>query len=97
MDGPLLDSLMVTWTDTLGASNRKWSHWAPENMVFHEAHVDVELGTHYITIENQLGCAVGAVKLAGKTLPKSGPQTVAVSIAKAFKGDTVFIDVACVQ
>ena len=98
LGGAVLDGFMVTWTDTLGASNRKWSHWAPELMVFHEAHVEnVELGTHYITLENQLGCVVGAVAVAGKTLPKSGPQTVAVSITKGFKGDTVFIDVACVQ
>lgn len=96
LGGSLIDGLMVTWTDTLGASNRKWSHWAPEQMVFHEAHVEnVELGTHYITIENQLGCAVGAVAVGGKTLAKAGPQTVSVSVAKGFKGDTIFVDVAC--
>ena len=98
LGGSLLDGLGVTWTDTLGASNRKWSHWDPDHMVFHEAHVEnVELGTHTITIENQLGCKVGAVALAGKTLAKAGPQTVSVSVTKGFKGDTIFIDVACVQ
>jgi len=96
--GPYIDGLMVTWTDTLGASNRKWSHYDPAHMVFHEAHVEnVELGTHSIAIENQNGCTVGAVALAGKTLAKSGPQTVSVNVKTAFIGDTIFIDVACLQ
>lgn len=68
------------------------------HQVFHEAHVEnVELGTHSITIENQAGCTVGAVTLAGKALPRSGPQTVSVSVKSPFRGDTIFIDVACVQ
>ena len=96
LGGSFIDGLMVTWTDTLGASNRKWSHNDPAHQVFHEAHVEnVELGTHSITIENQAGCTVGAVSLAGKTLPRSGPQTVSVSVKSTFRGDTIFIDVAC--
>jgi hypothetical protein len=96
--GAYIDGLMVTWTDTLGASNRKWSHYDPEHQVFHEAHVEnVEIGTHSITLENQAGCTVGAVALAGKALPKSGPQTVSVNMKTSFNGDTIFIDVACVQ
>jgi hypothetical protein len=95
--GAFLDGLMVTWTDTLGASNRKWSHYDPNHQVFHEAHVEnVEIGTHSITIENQAGCTVGAVALAGKKLAKSGPQTVSVNVKTSFTGDTIFIDVACV-
>jgi hypothetical protein len=87
---------MVTWTDTLDASNNKWSHYDPAHQVFHEAHVEnVEFGTHSITIENQPGCTVGAVALAGKTLPKTGPQTVSVTVKPGFRGDTIFIDVAC--
>jgi hypothetical protein len=98
LGGPFIDGLAVTWTDTLDASNRKWSHWDPDHMVFHEAHVEnVELGTHKITIENQLGCKVGTVALAGKKLAKSGPQTVAVSVTNGFKGDTIFLDVACID
>lgn len=94
--GEALDGLAATWTDTLGASNRKWSYWAPEHYVFHEAHVEnVEPGTHSITIENQLGCQVGAVALAGKVLPKAGPQTVAVNVKPGFKGNTIWVDVVC--
>lgn len=83
----------------LGASNRKWSYWAPNYMVYHEAHVEnVEPGIHYITIENQIGCEkVGAVALAGKVLQKAGPQTVTVSVKPGFKGNTIWVDVACVQ
>jgi hypothetical protein len=39
--------------------------------------------------------AVGAVALAGKTLPWLGPQTVSISVKSGFRGDTIFIDVAC--
>jgi hypothetical protein len=94
--GEALDGLAATWTDTLGASNRKWSYWDPDHYVFHEAHVEnVEFGIHSITIENQLGCQVGAVALAGKVLPKAGPQTVAVSVKPGFKGNTIWVDVVC--
>ncbi len=96
LSGPYIDGLMVTWTDTLGASNRKWSYLDPEHYVFHEAHVEnVELGTHSITIENQLGSQVGQVMLAGKVLPKTGPQTVTVNVKPSFTGETIFIDIAC--
>jgi hypothetical protein len=91
-----LDGRYITWTDTLGASNRKWSY---ENLLLdinHEAHVEaVELGTHYITVENQLGCKVTEVYLDGTLLKKRGPQTVAVTIQRVMKKDTIFIDVVC--
>jgi hypothetical protein len=96
--GEAMDGFAATWTDTLGASNRKWSYWAPDHYVFHEAHVEnVELGSHSITIENQLGCQVGAIALAGKLLPTPGPQTVAVNVKRGFKGDTIWVDVACMD
>jgi len=95
-NGNILDGRMITWTDTLGASNNKWSY---ENLaldIHHEAHVeDVEDGTHYITIENQLGCAVGNVYVSGVLQRKVGPQTVAVVANDNWPTDTVFIDVAC--
>jgi hypothetical protein len=98
LGGAVLDGMNVVWTDTLGATNRKWSHWDPDHYVLHEAHVEnVELGTHKITIDNQLGCKVGAVAVGGKTLPKAGPQTVSISVTSGFKGDTIFLDAACIQ
>jgi hypothetical protein len=54
-DEPFLSFLSITWTDTLGASNVKWTDPAT-NL---EAHVEaVENGTHQIAIANQTGCAV---------------------------------------
>jgi len=94
--GNLLDGRQITWTDTLGASNQKWSY---ENLaldIHHEAHVEaVEDGTHKITIANQAGCTVGAVYVAGTLQPKSGAQTVSVVADNNWASDTVFIDVYC--
>lgn len=99
--GDAMDGLMATWTDTLGASNVKWSYYAREHMVFHEAHVEnVEPGIHYITIENQIGCpVVGEIAVNGKLLRKSGPQNVAVTVRKGanYNSNTIWVDVACVQ
>jgi len=94
-----IDGLAMTWTDTLGGSNVKWSNYDPSLVVFHEAHVEaVEGGRHKFSIYNQTGCTVGAVLKQGKKTNKNGPQEVYVSIPQDFNGsDTVFIDVACVQ
>ena len=94
--GNILDGRMITWTDTVGGSNNKWSY---ENLaldIHHEAHVEgVEFGTHYITIADQLGCAVGSVYVGGVLQNKSGPQTVSVRVDGNWATDTVFIDVHC--
>jgi hypothetical protein len=91
-----LDGRMITWTDTLGASNNKWSY---ENLaldIHHEAHVEnVEVGTHSISISNQAGCTVGNVYLSGVATGVVGPQIVNVNVPDDFGGNTVFIDVAC--
>jgi hypothetical protein len=94
--GNILDGRGITWTDTLGASNNKWSY---ENLaldIHHEAHVEaVEDGFHTITIENQAGCTVGSVYVAGVLQRKSGPQAVKVLADSKWSTDTVFIDVFC--
>ncbi len=96
--GDAIDGLLATWTDTLEASNRKWSYWDPSHMVFHEAHVEnVEFGTHYITIENQPGCRVGEIAVAGRLLARTGPQVVPVTVRKGFNGNTIWVDVACID
>ena len=94
-----IDGLAATWTDTLGASNVKWSYYDPSLVVIHEAHVEaVENGKHKITVQNQPGCTVGGVSKAGQLLTKRGPQDVFVTAPQEFKGtDTVFVDVACLQ
>jgi hypothetical protein len=94
--GNWIDGLAITHTDTLGGSDVKWSYYDPSLQVFHEAHVeDVEPGTHYITVGNQPGCTVGHVLLNGSTLPKTGPQTVAVTVRNNEKANTLRVDVEC--
>lgn len=92
-NGQILDGLGVTWIDTLGASNKKWSYWAPHLMVYHEAHVEaIESGTHTIIIEDGPGYKINHIHLPnGKTV--NGPATVKVNIPNLRKDLTVFIDV----
>jgi hypothetical protein len=100
-DEDFIDGLGITWTDTLGASNVKWSYYDPSLFVFHEAHVEaVEEGRHKILIENQPGCTVTTVQTNGIQLGKKGPQEVSVQVPRDFTGeraDTVWIDVACAR
>jgi hypothetical protein len=94
-DEPWLDGRQVTWTDTHGATNVKTSYYAPQLLVFHEAHVEApEVGVHQIAIAHQVGCLVGLVHLEGID-QQAGPQTVAVEILQRDRDRTVFIDVAC--
>ena len=96
LDGTLLDGMLATWTDTLGASNNKYSYEDLARDVHHEAHVeDVENGTHAITVGNQVGCMVGAVYVNGVRQPKAGPQTVSIAVRSTFASGTIFVDVYC--
>jgi len=96
-DEPWIDGLGITWIDTLGASNNKWSYLNTALDINHEAHVeDVETGTHTITIQNQTGCTVGNVFVNGSAQRTKGPQSLSASIKASFQG-TYRIDVACVQ
>lgn len=94
--GDPMDGFSVTWIDTNGASNVKWSYWAPELMVFHEAHVEaVENGVHQIVLADQPGCEIHDVWVDGVSTGVQGPQTVSVAIRNHSKAKTVFIDVDC--
>jgi hypothetical protein len=94
--GDWMDGLGITHTDTLGASNGKWSYLDPSLQVFHEAHVeDAEPGTHLITVDNQPGCTVGHVLLNGVALPRTGPQTVSVAVKSNSRVATLRVDVEC--
>jgi hypothetical protein len=94
-NGNIMDGMGVTWTDTHGASNKKWSYWAPQLQIFHEAHVEnVEQGVHTIAIGNQAGCTVQSVSMSGKKVA-SGPTSVAVRVSGTSKTFTTFIDVSC--
>jgi hypothetical protein len=94
--GNFIDGLGITWIDTLGASNNKWSYYNLSLDVIHEAHVEApEDGTHQIVLQSQTGCAVGWVYLNGSSLPTFGPQTVLVKVSPSDKSVTLRVDVLC--
>jgi hypothetical protein len=94
-----IDGLAVTWVDTLGASNMKYSEYDPAVLAFHEAHVEAaEPGNHKILIKDQPGCTIDDVHGPGDVtyLPTSGEVTVAVKVSNnAQKDATYFVDVHC--
>jgi len=92
---PLLDGLKLTWSDPLGASNVKWSYYAPQILVDHFAHVEaVESGVHRITVLDQPGCKVVKVKLGYKDL-LNGPGTIEVQVRPNDKESTKYVYVYC--
>lgn len=94
--GNFIDGLGITWIDTNGASNNKWSYYNLALDVNHEAHVEApENGTHQIVVQNQTGCTVGAVYLDGSLFSSSGPQTVPVKVLPSYKNITLRVDVHC--
>ena len=97
--GHFLDNRMITWFDSVGASNNKWSYYDPSHVVIHEAHVEApEVGKHHISIQNQPGCTVGTVFVDGVQTRTIGPQTVKVNVTNGMKKKgtfTVFVDVYC--
>jgi hypothetical protein len=101
--GNQIDGLEITWTDTLGASNTKWSYNDASLNVNHEAHIEApEVGTHTITIADQTGCAVGSVVVVNSQTGKAystgvdGPQSVSIDLSASMKdGSTIFLYVTC--
>src|SRR5262249_53373707 len=78
--GNILANKKVTWIDTNGASNAKWSYWAPQLQVFHEAHVEgIEAGFHQIVIENPAGATIDYIQTPDG-LRLNGPATVNVHV-----------------
>jgi hypothetical protein len=98
--GSLVDGAGVTWKDTLGASNKKYSEYNPAVLAFHEAHVEAaEPGTHSISISDQALCKIGRAHGPDGTTyqPSNGSVTVPVSVANNVqKSVTYFVDVDCV-
>lgn len=93
--GAFIDGMGITWHDTLGNSNNKWSYYNQALDVNHEAHVESpENGTHQIVIQDQPGCTVGEVYVAGQ-LRGNGPQTVSIKMSPSYKNITIFVDVNC--
>jgi len=78
-DETWIDGLGITWHDTLGASNNKYSLLNLDLDINHEAHVEaVEVGTHIIDVYTHPGCTVGNLYSNGQLLRNTGPQSVAV-------------------
>ncbi len=99
-----LDGLMITWTDTHGASNTKWSYFDASINVNHEAHIEApEIGTHTISIANQTGCTVdGLIQVYNTQTGKAsftstgGPQSISITLSPSMKsGSTIFLFVPC--
>ena len=94
-NGDPIDGLHITWTDPVGASNGKWSYYAPKLLVNHEAHVEaVTSGTHYIPVDNQAGCTIVKVVYRNKTVA-TGPTTVAVKVSNTNQTFGDLIKVYC--
>ncbi len=101
--GELLLGLGVTWIDTVGGQNKKWSYYAPELLVFSEAHVEaVENGNHQILVVDQPGCQVQDIHLTiyhskgSKTqFVGQGPQLVWVRVSPKYSEATYWVDVDC--
>lgn len=73
----------VTWFDTLGAQNKKFSYWDSDQNRYRRAHIEaVEKGTHKVIIANQPGCRVVNVNCytLGCDHHVNGPTTVPVTI-----------------
>jgi hypothetical protein len=93
-----IDGLAVTWIDTNGASNIKYSEYDASRLAFHEAHVEAaEQGDHQMVIADQPGCTIASVNANNKTyLPVNGSVTVPVSVKNHAAGDaTYFVRVHC--
>jgi hypothetical protein len=96
---PLL-GMAAGWTDTLGATNVKYSEYAPNLNAYNEAHVEaVEEGTHTIDVADQPGCAIASVTGPDGQVHKngSGKFSIAVTVAPITAGDdtTYRVDVTC--
>jgi len=98
--GQLLDGIQLTWTDTLGSTNNKYSYYKPQNLIEHFAHIEaVEAGVHGVTVPDQPGCKV--VKFFCYDLKQwcspdiNGPGTINVTIKQNDPVWTKYLYVYC--
>jgi len=96
--GQLLDGIQLTWTDTLGSTNIKYSYF--KGLINHFAHIEaVEAGTHEVTVSDQPGCKV--VKLFCYDTKQwcspdiNGPGTIDVTIKQNDPVWTKYLTVYC--
>ena len=94
--GQLLDGIGLTWVDTLGSSNVKYSYYKPQINVLNFSHIEaVEAGVHSITVTDQPGCKV--VKFFGNSAFQeiNGPGTIDVQVKPNDKMWTHYLYVYC--
>ena len=99
-DQSALLGMAAGWIDTNGATNVKYSEYAPELLAFREAHVEaVEQGTHTITLSHQPGCTIDYVKGHGGRTYRSdtGDYRIPVRVTRWQPGDntTYRVEVYC--
>jgi hypothetical protein len=99
-NGVALLGMAAQWTDTNGASNVKYSEYAPELLAYYEAHIEaVEPGTHIVTVADQPGCDIFKVRGArGENIrSRDGVYRVAVDVAPWQAGSVVTyrVEVSC--
>ena len=99
-NGEALLGLAAGWTDTVGASNVKYSEYNPAILAFREAHVEAaEEGTHTVDVASQAGCTIDHVEgPLGETYKNgNGRYSVSVKVAPWSAGDdtTYRVEVFC--
>ena len=93
-NGQPMDGFAVTWIDTIGGSNRKWSYFQP-SFGEHIAHIEaVEDGIHSVRFDDQPGCKVSWIDFQNSTY--GGPQTMQVEIKPGNKDLSVYFTVHCI-
>ena len=99
-NGNALLGMAAGWTDTVGASNVKYSEYNPAILAYNEAHVEAaEEGTHTITVSDQAGCTIDYVTGPNGERYRngSGSYSVSVTVAPWNAGDdiTYRVEVYC--
>lgn len=99
-NGTALLGLAANWTDTVGASNVKFSEWDPAVLAYNEAHVEAaEEGTHTISVASQPGCTIDSVVGPDGSVYRngSGRYSISVTVAPWNAGDdtTYRVEVNC--
>ncbi|GAB3435723.1 hypothetical protein GCM10027517_05160 [Phycicoccus ginsengisoli] len=99
-NGDALLGMAAGWTDTVGASNVKFSEYDPAILAYNEAHVEAaEEGTHTITVSDQAGCTIDYVTGPNGERYRngSGSYSVSVTVAPWNAGDdtTYRVEVYC--
>ena len=97
-NGQLLSGLGVTWIDTLGVENKKFSYLVPFWEIV-EAHVEaVEDGIHVIVVDDQAGCTVGDVLVGPwgqEQYVGSGPMSIVFQVKNHNQAYSPFVRVNC--